>query len=356
VAVYATSDEARLEVIRAVHPVEAPITGRVAASKLSLGLDVEAGEVLVELDAQEQRLALREAQSRRESFSRQVEALRRQAAAQEQAQQEDRQSARAELEEAKARQREGEAAARQAAEKLDRLGRLDRGGVGEQELLDARAEADKARASAEALVWAATRLESELKTRESDRQSELEELRTEVARVEGEMAASSDAIERLQYEIDQRAIRAPVAGRLGEVGEVRIGAFVAEGTKLAAVVPRDQEVMLVADFEPAAAAGRIRAGQRAWLNLHGFPSIQYGSVPATVERVGSEIRDGRIRVELAVKPDRDSTIPYEHGLPGTVEVEVERASPAVLVLRAAGQLLASPKPSRPLPRSAEEAK
>ena len=37
-----------------------------------------------------------------------------------------------------------------------------------------------------------------------------------------------------------------------------------------------------------------------------------------------------------------TTIPLQHGLPGTVEVEVERVSPATLVLREVGKHLGVP--------------
>jgi membrane fusion protein (multidrug efflux system) len=61
-----------------------------------------------------------------------------------------------------------------------------------------------------------------------------------------------------------------------------------------------------------------------------------------VSSVGSEIRGGRVRVELAVRPNPASPIPLQHGLPGAVEVEVERLAPVSLVLRAAGRLVAGP--------------
>jgi hypothetical protein len=38
--------------------------------------------------------------------------------------------------------------------------------------------------------------------------------------------------------------------------------------------------------------------------------------------------------------DGASPIPLQHGLPGTVKVQVERVAPAILVLWAAGKLLA----------------
>ena len=117
--------------------------------------------------------------------------------------------------------------------------------------------------------------------------------------------------------------------------------MVREGDRLAAVVPRG-ELQVVADFLPPSALGRIRPGQPARLRLEGFPWTQYGSLAATVSRVASEVRNGRIRVELSVDSNGASPIPLQHGLPGTVEVEVERVSPATLVLRAAGKLLARP--------------
>ena len=57
--------------------------------------------------------------------------------------------------------------------------------------------------------------------------------------------------------------------------------------------------------------------------------------------MASEIRDGGIRVELALDARFDSRI-LSTGLPGSVEVEIETLSPANLVLRTAGSLLAGP--------------
>jgi multidrug resistance efflux pump len=116
---------------------------------------------------------------------------------------------------------------------------------------------------------------------------------------------------------------------------------VQEGDRLAAIVPRG-DLQVVADFPPPSALGRIQPGQPARLRLEGFPWTQYGSLAATVSRVASEVRNGRVRVELSVDVDQASPIPLQHGLPGSVEVQVERVAPATLVLRTAGKLLAHP--------------
>jgi membrane fusion protein (multidrug efflux system) len=95
----------------------------------------------------------------------------------------------------------------------------------------------------------------------------------------------------------------------------------------------------VAHF-PAASVERIHPGRPARIRLEGFPWTQYGALAANVADVGNEPSEGLIRVELTLAPGHASPIPLGHGLPGSAEVEVERVSPAVLVLRAAGQLLA----------------
>ena len=82
-----------------------------------------------------------------------------------------------------------------------------------------------------------------------------------------------------------------------------------------------------------------RPGQPARLRLDGYPWAQYGLVKARVSSVASEVRDGLVRVELGIEPEVPAGIVLEHGLPGELEVEVETASPAMLVLRSVGKLV-----------------
>jgi membrane fusion protein (multidrug efflux system) len=79
------------------------------------------------------------------------------------------------------------------------------------------------------------------------------------------------------------------------------------------------------------------------MRLDGFPWAQYGSVEAKVVRVAGEIRDNALRVELVLQANQAnnaaSNAYVQHGLSGTVEIGTERLAPAVLVLRAAGQMV-----------------
>jgi membrane fusion protein (multidrug efflux system) len=228
-------------------------------------------------------------------------------------------------------------AARSAEEEAEFYTRLQGRGLAAQlDLVRTRAEVHKRRAAADTLRLAIGRLEVEQQTRERDRLARLERLKREVIQMEGDIATATATLERLRHEIEHRHIRAPVAGRIGETATLHSGAVVREGETLGAILP-PSVLKVVAYFLPSVALGRLHSGQPARLRLAGFPWIQYGSLAATVTSVAHEVRDGQIRVELHLMPDAASPIPLQHGLPGTVEVEVERVAPAVLVLRIIGQ-------------------
>jgi multidrug resistance efflux pump len=345
VRVYRVTETAHLETHHATYPVEAPVAGRVVATQAVLGQEVQAGDVLVELDAEAQLRQLAEEQTRLAAFAPQLATLRDAVTAEQQALSEARQTGRVTLDEARVQSRGAEEALSYAEEKAGRLLQLHaRGYVAELDLLRAQAETQQHRVEVDTRRLEINRLERDHRTQQSDRTAHIEQLKHEASRLAGEIDTATATVKRLEYEIEQRRIRAPVAGRLGEVANIRVGTFIAEGGRVGTVVPPGV-IRAVADFPPSAALGRIEPGQPARLRLTGFPWTQYGSVAATVASVASEARDGQIRVELLVDPNPLSPIPLRHGLPGIVEVEVEQVSPATLVLRAAGQFLTRPATS-----------
>jgi membrane fusion protein (multidrug efflux system) len=174
--------------------------------------------------------------------------------------------------------------------------------------------------------------------RDSQSRARYEELRRDAAELDERIATTRASIETLTQEVEKHLLRAPTAGKLGEVANLQVGAVVQAGDRVGTVVPAG-DLRVVAEFDPAVSLGRVRAGQVARVRLDGFPWLQYGSLSARVDSVATEPRQGMVRVELAVVTS-DPRIPLQHGLPGTVEVEVERVPPAVLVLRAAGAQVA----------------
>jgi multidrug resistance efflux pump len=339
VAVYEVSDSARLEADAAAHAVDAPVDGRIAALHWQIGERVAAGDVLVELEAAEQRDLWEEAQAQASALPAQVVALRRQVAAARRLLEDGRQTAAAALAEARARAAEAGSADRLAASDLARQETLHGAGlVPEAEMARFRSAAEQKRAAARALDLALDRLRWEARNADGERREKLADLERQLAQLAGQMASAGPSGRRLQRELELRTVRAPVAGRVGEIARLRVGAVVAQGDRLGSVVP-EGALRVVAEFSPEAAIGRIRAGQRARLRLASFPALQFGVLAARVERVASEAGDGKIRVELSARPGRGSLLPFEHGLPGTVEIEVEHATPSALVLRTVGKLL-----------------
>jgi len=339
VTVYETSEAARLEVDSSVHPIEAAVSGRVIRTSLAIGREVQAGDVLVEMESDAQRLQLIEEEARAAALAAQLAALRGQTMSEMRVQSETRAAAPIAIDEAKARYDEAVAVARAASEEYRRLARLRAEGlVAELNVIKAKAEADRLQAAADATKLAVNRQDKDQRAKQSGQQAVVENLNRDAATLEGEIKTRAAIIERLKHEIELRVVRAPAAGKLGETATLQPGQFVREGDKLGAVVP-DGKLRGVAEFAPSAAMGRIQSGQRARLRLDGFAWTEYGQVSATVSRVASEPRSGRVRVELAVNPESAPLIPSQHGLPGKVEIEIERVSPAELAMRSVGKML-----------------
>jgi multidrug resistance efflux pump len=183
----------------------------------------------------------------------------------------------------------------------------------------------------------------------------------------GEQQTTEAEMNRLQYEVEKRLVRAPVAGRVAGLPVLRVGEFIPAGAQVGTIVPPER-LRAVADFVPSTALGVIRPGQRAWIHLSGFPWTQYGSISAVVSSVASEptapsVRDDApagpdhnsdgphasdkvLRVEMSVDPHSAPLIPLQYGLLGTAEVEVHRVSPARLIMRTVGRMLTQPADQR----------
>lgn len=339
VTVYETSSQARLEVRQASYALSAQRSGTVVSASLAIDAKVTAGDILVRLDDSREQLQLNEERVRLASLPARLAAVEREMVARGREQAQDLASAQASREAARLRGREADVTVDMARDYEARVEQLKADGLIAP--LDARraaADTQKATATRDSLASELSRIDIDAQTRVNGHQATLEQLRREAAALEGEAAASRAAIARLEAEVERLVIRAPVDGRIGELTPTHAGAHVAEGQTLATIIPTG-ELMVIAEFSPSVTLGRVRAGQKGRLRFDGFPWGQYGTLPVTVARVGSEVRDKAVRVELTI----DTTlagIPMQHGLPGTAEVAVEQVSPATLVLRAAGLLLA----------------
>ena len=345
VTVYEISRKARLEVKQSPHTVAPPMAGKLAVSNLVMGNMVKAGDLLVELDSGPDRLRLQEEEARLDAYPPRVAALRKEIEALQAAILADQRSAEAAALSARARAREAGAAVDFAQDNERRLSEESKaGGVAQIEALRAQSESRKLDAARDALTVDVRRVELDARTRAQQSQVQIESLKRTAVSLEGERSAVQASVSRLRLEIERHRVRAPVGGRLGDVLQLKPGTYVAEGQRLATIIPGG-ELVVIAELNPATALGRVRTGQTARLRLDGFPWAQYGTLEAHVLRVAGEVRDNALRVELSVRPNPELDALMQHGMPGSVEIALERVAPAVLVLRAAGQLGAgAPRP------------
>jgi membrane fusion protein (multidrug efflux system) len=350
VGIYEVTDQAHLEVQTAAHPVAVQVSGRVVSSVLDLGHLVKAGEVLVKLDSDTEWLALEEARARVAGLQSQIEALGREIQAEREGLDAYRRASKVALDDSRARTAQAEADARFAGHRAEARQVL-RGQrmVSEEDLSQAVAQAESGRAGVRALALATARLEQESTVETIDRQARIAALERKRVELQAELTTAEVAARRLAHEVERRCLRAPIDGHLGQVQRLSVGAVVSEVQVVGFVVPAG-DPRAVALF-PVTAVGRLHVGQTARLRIDGFPWTQYGLLAGTVTAVGNEPLDGHIRVELMLDRASAPRIPLEHGLSGTAEVEVERTSPAALVLRTVGRWLSDKGSARAAART-----
>jgi membrane fusion protein (multidrug efflux system) len=338
---YKVTDHARLEVDQEINPIQSPVLARVVSSKLELGKQVHEGDVLLELDAVSEQLQVKEEKTQLTVLDSEITSLRAQIGALKQASEQEVQTTQVAVEESEARYKEADALARLATNEGLRLEKMHAQDlVPAREYEQAKLEAERRQSAAESLHLEADRLARDQRTHASERAAQISNLLGQVNKLEGEKTTAGAAINRLNYEVERRLIRSPVNGNIAEVSPLRPGAVVAEGERLGAILPEGR-VRVIAEFSPAEALGRIHPGQPARMRLEGFPWTEYGTISAMVASVANEVRNGTIRVELKIIKQPYAMLPIQHGLPGSVEVEVERVSPAVLALRSAGSLVST---------------
>ena len=339
VSLYETSRQARIEVEDAPHDVDAPVAGRLLRTNLVLDRQVSAGDVLIEMDSEAWRLEWQAEQAKVLAVGPQIAALNRELLSDEEALRGEDRALVAEVSEARAHQRASDAVAHLKASEREQVESLHKQHmVADVERQRTQADYERQNAESEAARVQVGRLGTEGVVRKSDRRAKIARLEAEIARLQSLRAEAEGRMRILDQRIDLFTVRAPVSGRIGQTVSLQAGAVVAAGTRLCTIVPSGN-LRAVAFFDVATAAGRVKPDQTARLRLFGFPWTKFGVLKAHVERVGTEPREGLIRVELDLDITQKSRIPVEHGLQGIAEVEVEKVAPVALVLDAAGRYL-----------------
>ncbi len=341
VSLYETSRQARIEVESAPHDVDAPVAGRLLRTNLVLEKQVAAGEVLVEMDSEAWQLEREAEEGKMLAVAPQIAALERELLSDEEALRGEDRALLAEVSEARARQRASDAVAQLKASEREQVETLHKQHVvADVERQRTQADYEKQTAESQAARAQVGRLGTEGVVRKNDRRAKIARLEAEIARLQSVRTDAESRMRILDQRIDLYTVRAPISGRIGYTVNLQAGAVVTAGTRLCTIVPSGN-LRAVAFFDAATAAGRVKPDQSARMRLFGFPWTKFGVLTAHVERVGTEPKDGLIRVELELDATQKSRIPVEHGLQGSAEVEVEQVAPVALVLDAAGRYLMS---------------
>jgi hemolysin D len=346
----------RIEPHNAVHRIEPAEAGKVLVSNLALDREVVEGEVLIEFDSQEQRFELNQSEINQATLTRDLTALNEQIARKKQELTENTQADEAALREAEARSRELGPKYRLAQQRQRRAEQTAPGAISDLEKLERKTESDELARSSETQPIALRRLQRDQAVRRAAIDSQLLQMNRDRLKLKGDLDGLDVTIARLKYQIDRRIIRAPASGQLVDVVELAAADYINQGQRLGTILAKGS-LRVRARF-PKETVGIIRPGQTAQLKLDGYPWSVYGTVPATVTSVGTEVSilptaetiPGTVKVELDVQTPADPRIVLQHGMTATVEIEVARVSPVTLAMRAIGEWNYS-KQAQPVPGS-----
>jgi membrane fusion protein (multidrug efflux system) len=321
----------------ALQVVMTPVAGQVRVTHLQVGREVEAGEVLVELDSTAQRLQLEEAQQHLRALEAHRTARRQEGAALEAAWQATTQAAQAAQAEAQSRHDAAVRALQVAQEKVQRLGPLS-------PLADLQAQktaVETTHRSFQQLAYAQQVQAAEWGVRLAQHQRE-------VVILEGDLAVAKARLAQHASALEGTTLRAASAGRLGAVAALLPGTVVQAGAWLGVLGPPG--AFLVTAVVPPAVAGRhLRAGQPAWLRVPSAPGRPAGTLPATVVQVAEASPDMRVRVILQLSPETLAQWPLQPLAVGTVVVEVDSQAPITVAIRTLSQSLWDAPRTPPVP-------
>lgn len=347
VPLYEVTETARLESSDAPYKVEAEISGRLISANLRIQREVKQGDELAVLASEVQQMERSEAQTRIAGLQQNIRARQEELDAVRRGVESDHRTTEAEIRVTEEELRGANLKRAHLETELARIRALKKEGlIAAAELPRAETALAEQRATIERLHRLIEQKKEEKGRKDSERKIREQEIQTQIERDRADVANVTSTLPRAGHEIGRRVIRAPVAGIIGAAPTLQPGAFVPAGTELATILPAGGQVIIVAQYEPAAAFGRIGQEQKARMRLNGYPWAQYGFVHGEVINVAKEARAGTVRVDLAIVNPKPAAVQLDHGLPGSVEIVVDRVSPAELALRLAGNWVGAPRQGR----------
>lgn len=341
VPIYVRATDARIVSQRTVHDVQAGVEGTLMVVGVEVGDLVELGDVLFELDDTRRRFRLKAQAAELEALVAERELMLRELQQRRAALTLSGHAGHVEEKLAIEKHRSAQWRHSRNEKRRQRVVDLHRQGFSSQDELDDIEQANESLASNESTAKHSIDLVNLNRAwTAADRRVEILALERHCEQLGGRIEEAAATVARLEFELEQTKIRAPISGRVGHVESLRPSAVVQAADVLARVVPPGPlriEASLARD-----AVGRVVDGDAARMELDGFPWTQYGSIEARVVSVGLERVDGTVQADLEIVGSEGYRGPLEHGLPGTLDVEVERLSPMALLIRSIGKTSSTP--------------
>lgn len=156
------------------------------------------------------------------------------------------------------------------------------------------------------------------------RNTYLQELQTEYARIEGELASAEQAFAQRRQALEQTELHAPTGGVIVNVKYTTIGAVLQPGDEVLQIVPTEDNLLVEARIPPADIAF-VRQGQEAAVKFDAYDASIYGSAFGSVTYVSAdtlteETEDGPVSYYAAnVEVDTSSMRPRHPGEDITIQ-------------------------------------
>ena len=136
----------------------------------------------------------------------------------------------------------------------------------------------------------------------------------QILATKAELAQTQSLIDGIEYQIQQRAIYAPIAGTIFQMPIKKPGAVVRVGQTVAQIAPKGSPLVLRGKMS-SADSGFIKVGLPVKVKFDAYPFQDYGIVPGKLSWISP---DSRIANDGAIDPSQRVQDFYE------VEIELER--------------------------------
>jgi HlyD family secretion protein len=137
-----------------------------------------------------------------------------------------------------------------------------------------------------------------------------------------DLTGSLDDLRKTYYQIkDEKLLRAPIAGVISKLPDVRTGMNVTRDQVIVRVIPGGTQAPQDYLYLAYTRAGEVKPGQKVYVKLDEFPYREYGAVEATVGEIDLLPSSSTYRVRLhlphPLKTDYGLVLddrPYYHGM------------------------------------------